>query len=144
MEEYQPIYKSTVVDKTVDGSSITLDLYTYDKLNVGGQYAIDYTIYNHPTKHQKLVAICHKFEEIGSNADYVINRGLLSLFQSKGTIAERLNKLYQSAKHYVAPHLNYRIWLMSELVFNSILEIKYGEKDVWCLRCIYDRGYTSW
>lgn len=128
LADYQTIYKSSVVDKTIDGSTIALDIYTYDKLNVGGQYTIEYTIYNHPTKHQKLVAICTEFDEIGSNRDYKVDRTLLDMLKVKGTLDERLDHLYQSAKHHIAKHLDFKIWLMSELVFNSILEINYGDK----------------
>lgn len=128
LSEPQTIYKCTMVDKTVEGSSVALDLYSYDKLNVGGQYNVTYRIYNHPNKHQKLVAVCEKFEEIGSNKDYRVDKEVLAPFKTKGTIAERLDVLYQSAKHHIAKHLNFRLWLMCDLVFNSILEFNYGER----------------
>lgn len=126
--EFQSVYKCSVIDKTVNGSSISLDLYTFDKLTVGGQYAIEFTIYNHPTKHQKLVGICTKFTEIGSNADYKVDVTLLKQLQTEGTIEEKLEKLYQSARHHISKHLNFNLWLMSDLVFNSILEFDYGER----------------
>lgn len=128
MKEYQSVYKCSVVDKTNDGTSIALDLYTFDKLNVGGQYVIHYTIYNHPTKHQKLVAICTKFEEIGANDDYKVDKQLLGMMKRTGSVSERLDHLFQSAKHHIAKHLDFKIWLTSELVFNSVLEFNYGER----------------
>lgn len=127
------VYKSTVVDKDIDGSAQSLDLYSFERLDVGGQYIIDYTIYPHPTKHQKLVAICRNAIMVHDNRNYSVNKETLKLFQYDGTIEERLDYLYQSAKHYIAKHLNYNIWLMSDLVFNSILDFDYGGVMRGCL-----------
>ena len=126
MKEPKTIYKSTVVDKDIDGSAQSLDLYSFERLDVGGQYVIDYKIYPHPTKHQKLVAICLNSIMVHDNRNYVTNIDKLKMFQTEGTIEERLDYLYQSAKHHIAKHLNYNIWLMSDLVFNSILDFNYG------------------
>jgi len=126
--EFQTVYLNTVIDKSTDGNGIALDVYSFGKLKVGQQYEIRYKIYNHPTKHQKLVAVCYEYRHIGSNDDYKLDRSLLSQFKTKGTIAERIDYLYQSAKHHVAKHMDFNIWLASDLVFNSILEIDYGER----------------
>lgn len=126
MKELKTVYKSTIVDKDIDGSAQSLDLYSFERLDVGGQYVIDYRIYPHPTKHQKLVAICFNSIMVHDNRNYNINPDKLKLFQHDGTIAERLDYLYQSAKHHIAKHLNFNIWLMSDLVFNSILDFNYG------------------
>lgn len=127
MADYRTVYKVAVVDKTFDGSSISLDIYSFDKLQVGGQYVIEYKIYAHPTKHQKLVGICSRFESIGESSDFRLDKELLANFTNPLDIDEHLDSLYQSAKHYIAKHLDFKLWLMSELVFNSILEINYGE-----------------
>lgn len=126
MKELKTVYKTTVVDKDIDGSAQSLDLYSFERLDVGGQYVIDYRIYPHPTKHQKLVAVCFNSIMVHDNRNYTINVEKLKLFQHEGTIEERLDYLYQSAKHHIAKHLNYNIWLMSDLVFNSILDFNYG------------------
>lgn len=127
--DYKTVYKASVVDKTFDGSSISLDIYSFEKLQVGGQYVIEYKIYPHPTKHQKLVGICSSAESIGESSDFKLNRDLLSAFVNPGvSIPDHLESLYQSAKHHIAKHLDFKLWLMSELVFSSILEINYGEK----------------
>lgn len=125
--ELRTVYKCTIADKDVDGSGVSLDLYSFDKLNVGGQYIIEYSIYPHPTKHQKLVAVCSKSKLVHDENNYILDKGLLDNFKIKGTIEERLETLYQSAKHYVAKHLDFNIWLMTDLVFNSILDFNYGE-----------------
>lgn len=126
MRELKTVYKTTVVDKDIDGSAQSLDLYSFERLDVGGQYVIDYIIYPHPTKHQKLVAICFNSIMVHDNRNYTINIEKLKMFQKEGTIEERLDYLYQSAKHHIAKHLNFNIWLMSDLVFNSILDFNYG------------------
>ena len=133
MKEPKTIYKSTVVDKDIDGSAQSLDLYSFERLDVGGQYVIDYVIFPHPTKHQKLVAICSNSIPVHDNRNYTTNKEVLKLFQHEGTIEERLDYLYQSAKHHIAKHLNYNIWLMSDLVFNSILDFDYGGVMRGCL-----------
>ena len=126
MKELKTIYKSTVVDKDIDGSAQSLDLYSFERLDVGGQYVIDYKIYPHPTKNQKLVAICSNAMMVHDNRNYVTSVEKLKMFQTEGTIEQRLDYLYQSAKHHIAKHLNFNIWLMSDLVFNSILDFDYG------------------
>jgi hypothetical protein len=134
VKELKTVYKTTVVDKDFDSSAISLDLYSFDKLDVGGQYVIDYRIYPHPTKNQKSVAICFNSIMVHDNRNYTVNKELLSQFKIDGTIKERLDYLYQSAKHHIAKHLNYDIWLMTDLVFNSILDFNYGE----CMRGALD------
>jgi hypothetical protein len=133
LKELKTVYKSTVVDKDIDGAVQSLDLYSFDRLDVGGQYVIEYSIFPHPTKHQKLVAICYKSILVHDTRNFNIDKNKLSVFRKDGSIEERLDYLYQSAKHHIAKHLNYDIWLMSDLVFNSILDFNYGGPMRGCL-----------
>lgn len=126
--DYMNIYRCSVVDKRMDGSSVNLELYSLDKLQVGGQYIVTYTLFNHPTKNQQLVGVAHNIEIVGENGDYKVDKVKLSQLKTKGTIADRLDYLYQSAKHHIAKHLDFSLWLMSDLVFNSILDFNYGDK----------------
>ena len=126
-KEPKTVFKSVISDKDNDGSAVSLDIYSFQKLNVGTQYILDYRIYPHPTKNQKLIAVAFNIKMVNDNNNYVVDKEKLSKFKSEGSIEERLNKLYESAKHHVAKHLNYDIWLMTDLVFNSILDFKYGE-----------------
>lgn len=126
-KEPKTVFKSVVSDKDNDGSGVSLDIYSFEKLKVGGQYIIDYRIYPHPTKNQKLIAVAFNIKLVHDNNNYVVNKEKLSQFKSDGSIKEQLDRLYESAKHHIAKHLNYDIWLMTDLVFNSILDFKYGE-----------------
>jgi len=117
-----------VVDETDTTKNMSLELYSFQPLQIGKQYEITYTIYPHPTKHQKLVAIATVVVELDSTRNYKPNKQLLSKLQFTGTVEERLEKLYNSAKHHIAKHLNYNMWLMSDLVFNSILEFDYDTR----------------
>lgn len=126
-KEPKTVFKSVISDKDNDGSGINLDIYSFEKLSVGTQYAIDYRIYPHPTKNQKLIAVAFNVKPIHDNNNYVLNKDKLSKFRNNGSVQERLNILYESAKHHIAKHLNYNIWLMTDLVFNSILDFEYGE-----------------
>lgn len=132
---YQTIYKVRVVDsnsKVVadvdeEHSNLTIDMYTLQSLSVGDQYILNYTIYPHPTKNQKLVAIASTIQKY-SDDKYKVNKRALEPFFRKTPLRERLEYLYQNAKNYVAKHLNFNLWLMSDLVFNSILQIDYGDR----------------
>lgn len=126
-KEPKTIFKSVITDKDNDGSGTSLDIYSFEKLNVGSQYILDYRLYPHPTKNQKLIAVAFDVKLLNDDNNYVLNRDKLKVFKSEGNIKERLNKLYESAKYHIAKHLNYDIWLMCDLVFNSILEFKYDE-----------------
>lgn len=126
-KEPKTVFKSVITDKDNDGAGVSLDIYSFEKLNVGSQYVIDYRIYPHPTKNQKLIAVAFKVRLINDSNNYVINKDKLKIFKSDGNVKERLDRLYESAKHHIAKHLNYDIWLMSDLVFNSILDFNYGE-----------------
>ena len=123
-----PVYKASISDRDNETNPISLDIYSFEKLDVGSEYIISYRIYRFGNKNQKLVAIANEIKPVDDTTNYVLDKNLLSKFQSDGTIEEKLNRLYESAKHYVAKHLNYNIWLMTDLVFNSILDFKYGEK----------------
>ena len=126
-KEPKTVFKSVISDKDNDGSGVNLDIYSFEKLNVGSQYVIDYRIYPHPTKNQKLIAVAFNIKPIHNSNNYTLDKNKLSKFRTDGTIEERLNVLYESAKHHIAKHLNYDIWLMTDLVFNSILDFRYGE-----------------
>lgn len=127
LKEPKTVFKSVITDKDNDGAGISLDIYSFEKLNVGSQYVIDYRIYPHPTKNQKLIAVAFKVRLINDSNNYVVNKDKLKIFKSDGNVKERLDRLYESAKHHIAKHLNYDIWLMTDLVFNSILDFNYGE-----------------
>lgn len=126
-KEPKTVFKSVITDKDNDGAGVSLDIYSFEKLSVGSQYVIDYKIYPHPTKNQKLIAVAFKVRLVNDSNNYVINKDKLKIFKSDGNVKERLDRLYESAKHHIAKHLNYDIWLMSDLVFNSILDFNYGE-----------------
>jgi len=128
ISDYKTIYKTIIIDREAEASNLSLDLYSFEPMIVGKQYEIEYKIYPHPTKHQKLVAIATKVIDIDPQEDFVPNPELLNMFKTEGTIKEKLNKLYQSAKHYVAKHLRFNLWLTVDLVFNSILEFDYGDR----------------
>lgn len=121
------IYRCIMTDKDVDGSAIAVDLYSFDKLVVGGQYDIEYKLYAHPNKHQRIVAIATYVIHQDDQSDFEPDEQLLKQFVSEGTVEERVQRLYESAKHHVAKHMDYNIWFMSDLVFSSILDFKYGE-----------------
>lgn len=135
-KDLKTIYKATITDKQVDGSNISLDIYSFEKLEVGYEYLIDYYIFPHPLKNQKLVAILNKKSKTIEEDNYNLN--MLKIFQKDGSIEERLDYLYKSAKSHIAKHLNFDIWLMADLVFNSVAEIEFdtllkGYLDVFFL-----------
>lgn len=123
----QIVYRSIITDKDADGNAVTLDLYSFDKLNVGEQYDVEYRIYAHPNKNQRVVAIALKTTPLNDTSTFIVNKNLLSMFKTEGTVEERLKALYKNAIHHIAKHLRYDIWLFSDLVFNSILDFRYGE-----------------
>lgn len=138
IKEQKTLYKTTVSDtvgaivdekggSSSNGNAVSIDLYSFDKLDVGGQYNIEYKIYPHPTKHQKVIAIAKKCVSLNDNNNYVVNKDNLKLFKVDGTIEDRLNHIFGSTRHHIAKHLNYNMWLFCDLVFNSILDFKYGE-----------------
>jgi 5S rRNA maturation endonuclease (ribonuclease M5) len=128
ISDYRTVYKTKVIDKDADGISVSLDLYSFTQMLVGKQYEIEYKIYPHPTKHQKLVAVATQVLELDALEKFVPNPELLNKFVVEGSIKDKLNHIYQSAKHYVAKHLRYDLWLTVDLVFNSILEFDYGDR----------------
>jgi hypothetical protein len=132
-KELKTVYKCTITDKDIDKTAQSVDMYSFEKLDVGGQYIIDYRLFPHPTKHQKLVAVCTNCTTLHDNKNYQVNKELLSMFQKEGTIEEKLDYQYQSAKHYIAKHLSYNIWLMCDLVFNSVLDFNYDGVMRGCL-----------
>lgn len=138
IHEFKTVFKTKVIDKDGSNENVSLDLYSFDQLLVGKQYVIDYVIVPHPNKNQRVVSVASSVEEIDTFTDFKVNIGILSEFITKGTVKERLDKLYQSAKHHIAKHLRFNMWLMADLVFNSLLEIdfdgvKRGALDVFVL-----------
>ena len=125
---YQTVYKVRVIDKNGDNGMITLDLYTFKQLEVGNQYRITYSIHPHPTKHQKLVGVTTNIVPLSTQDNFRIDKEVLDKFKFGKTIDERVEYLYQSAKHHIAKHLDRDLWFMSDLVFNSVLEFDYGDR----------------
>lgn len=126
-KEERFVYRCTVIDKNPDGNAISLDLYSFEKMKVGGQYDIEYALYAHPNKNQRIVAVATKVISTEENNDFEPNTQLLKKFVVDGTIEQKVQYLYQSAKHHVAKHMDFNIWFTSDLVFSSILDFKYGD-----------------
>lgn len=127
------IYKSRITDANTDANfdedemeNFTIDVYSFDKLNVGEEYIIDYILYPHSKRNQKLVAIAIKATHTSTVKNFEPNDEYLNEFRSNKSIDEHLEYLYQSARHHVAKHLDKNIWLMNELVFNSLYEFEYA------------------
>jgi len=125
---YKTVYKTRVSDQEVDGSSTTVDLYSFQPMTVGKKYEIHYNIFPHPTKDQKLIAFSSQLKSMDDLDNYQVQPELLEPFKFEGSIDDHVLRLYESAKHHIAKHLNFDIWLMNDLVFNSILEFNYNEK----------------
>lgn len=131
VSEYKTIYKYRVSDLTdtaynEETANVTVDLYTMQPMQMGQKYLINYYIVPHPTKHQKMVAVATKIEAMDAMSGFVLDKKLLAPFVMSGKIEERLETLFQSTKHYIAKHLNFNLWLMNDLVFNSILRFNYN------------------
>jgi hypothetical protein len=146
---YETIYKYKIIDsnsRTVDEidafDNTSLDLYTFKKMNVGSEYEIEYIIFPHPEKNQKLVAVALEVFEMNSDRDFILDKEMLVPFISTGSVKERVDRLYKSARHYVAKHLNYHMWLMEDLTVNSILEIDYGVRT-WGALDVFILGDTA-
>lgn len=132
-----------VISDDEDGINNTvIDLYSFDKMDIGVEYDIDYVIYPHTFKNQKLMGIARHVEELNIGRNFVIEKDKLDKFKMEGSVKDRVNKLYQSAKHQIAKHLNYEMWLMSDLTMNSILEIDYGGKT-WGALDVFILGDTA-
>jgi hypothetical protein len=125
---YKTVYKTRVSDQQVDGSSTTVDLYSFQPMIVGKKYEIHYNLFPHPTKDQRLIAFSNQLKSMDDLDNYVVQSKLLEPFKFDGSIEDHVIHLYESAKHHIAKHLNFDIWLMNDLVFNSILEFDYNEK----------------
>jgi len=132
--EYQTIYKIRVTDSTLrvsedsdNDKKFFIDFYTFQPVNVGAEYFAEYIIFPHPTKNQKLVAIATRMVELDTEHDFKLSKKLLEPFVQKMPIQEKLGMLYESMKHYTAPHLNFDLWLMADLVFNSVLQFQFGD-----------------
>lgn len=127
-KSYMTIYKARIIDDNLDESNASLDIYTFRPVEMGKRYIFTYKIYPHPTKNQKLVAIATDVIDCDNQETFKPVPELLRQFQSSGTIEDKVQRLYQSAKHHIAKHLDFNLWLMNDLVFNSVLEIDYGER----------------
>ena len=142
VKESKTIYKVKITDKHGD-DAFSIDLYTFKPMVVGSEYEITYDIHTHPNKHQKLVSIAKDVQDISTYDDFRPDVKIFNAFKGAGTVKERLQYLYQSAKHHVAKHLKYDLWLMSDLVFNSILEFKYDKEIIRGALDIFILGDTQ-
>ena len=129
IKESKTVYKVKITDTHSD-DTFSIDLYTFKNMVVGNEYEITYNIHTHPNKHQKLVSIAKDVEDISTYDDFKPDNEIFARFRGQGSVKERLKYLYMSAKHYVAKHLKYDLWLMADLVFNSILEFNYDKEVI--------------
>lgn len=146
---YETVYKYKIIDSNSRDSSdnddydnTSLELYTFTKMNVGTEYEISYVLFPHPDKNQKLTAVATEIFEMNSERDFFIVKEKLDMLRCDGTIEQKVDKLYQSAKHHIAKHLNYHMWLMEDLVMNSILEMHYGV-NTWGALDVFILGDTA-
>lgn len=129
VKEYRSVYKVKVTDKHSD-DTFAIDLYSFKPMVVGNEYEITYNIHAHPNKHQKLVSIAKDVQNISDYEEFKPDNAIFSRFRGSGSVKERLAYLYMSAKHHVAKHLKYDLWLMADLVFNSVLEFDYDDETI--------------
>lgn len=138
------VYKFVVADEVSDkdekADETTIDLYSFVPLEIGNIYDVTYSLYTHPKDGQKIIAIA---KEIKQN-EYTFDRNnkelvdSLNVFKITTNIYDKIEQLYQSARCYIAPYLNKRLWFLMDLVFNSPLDITYkkpirGALDVFVL-----------
>jgi hypothetical protein len=142
IKESKAVYKVKITDKHSD-DTFAIDLYTFKPMVVGNEYEITYNIHTHPNKHQKLVSIATDVDDISAYDDFKPNNAIFDRFRGSGSVKDRLTALYMSAKHHVAKHLKYDLWLMSDLVFNSILEFKYDSEVIRGALDIFVLGDTQ-
>ena len=132
--DFQTIYKLKVSDKVNEfveenETDVSIDLYTQTNMTVGGQYEISYVLYPHPTKHQKIVAIATSIKPLSEIDNFIPDKTMLNIFKNmEGSVEDKLKAQYESIKHHIAKHLDYKLWLASDLVFNSVLEFDYIER----------------
>ena len=138
------IYKCVVTDEVTDkdekSNETTIDLYSFVPLDIGNIYEITYKLFPHPKEGQKIIAMANEIKQTEytfdkNNNDYINS---LNKFKVTTTIKDKVNELYESARCHIAPYLNKNIWFLSELVFNSPLDITYkkeirGALDVFIL-----------
>lgn len=142
IKESKAVYKVKITDTHSD-DSFAIDLYTFKPMVVGNEYEIVYNIHTHPNKHQKLVSIATEVQDLAGYDEFKPDNAIFDRFRGQGSVKERLEYLYQSAKHHVAKHLKYDLWLMSDLVFNSILEFKYDDSVIRGALDIFILGDTQ-
>lgn len=151
IKQTETVYKYKVVDantritEDIDDNSlnnVVVDFYSFSKMRIGVEYDIKYALYPHPFKNQKLMGISLGVKELDLSEGFYIDKEKLDAFKGTGTVEERVERLFQSAKHHIAKHLNYDMWLMSDLVMNSILDIHYGV-DTWGALDVFILGDTS-
>jgi len=135
--ERATIFHSLVTDIECISSPFSMEAYSFERMEVGGKYKVVYTLYAHTNKSQKVVGFLPTVYPHAKITDKV-NKEALRIFKPEDTLRDRIDKLYGSARAYIAKHLNYNIWLVQDLVFNSILEFDYitrmrGALDVFIL-----------
>ena len=138
------IYKLSVCDRVTDEDEkaieYSIDLYSFQPLDIGKYYEIEYKLFPHPKMGQHIIGIAYKITPTEFTFDFNNTDNLRSLdkFKVTTTIADKVDELYKNAKVHIAPYLKKDLWLLSDLVFNSPLEITYnkvmrGALDVFIL-----------
>ena len=138
------VYRLSVCDKVTDEDEkaveYTIDLYSLQPLDIGKYYEIEYKLFPHPKMGQHIIGIAYKVTPTEFTFDFNNENNLKSLnrFKVVTTISDKIEELYKSAKAHIAPYLKKDLWLLSDLVFNSPLEITYtkvmrGALDVFIL-----------
>ena len=132
--DYITIYRVKVTDRAsrdneTESDSYSVELYSRHIMQVGKQYEISYKLFPHPTKNQKMIAIALDVYDLEAVENFKPDKDILSVFRDMGgTVAEKLTMQHEAMKHHIAKHLNYELWLMSDLVFNSVLKFDYGDR----------------
>lgn len=120
------VYKVFVSDAVITKTNPTMEVYSFEKLEVGKNYSVTYVLYPHPNKNQKIVAIVTEAIALSDVSDYKYDEDLMKPFRIKGTVEDRVKYLYELTKYHVKPHMNFDIWFLTDLTFNSILDFDYG------------------
>lgn len=132
------IYKCVVTDEVKDNeeektNETTIDLYSFTPLEIGNNYDLEYKLFPHPRDGQKLIAVATKIRQTDYNFDKNDKEYLdcLDKFKVTGSIWDKIDELYESARCHISPHSHYldkKMWFLMDLVFNSPLDITYNGK----------------
>ncbi len=133
IHEKSAVYQYEIFDYKHTNSETAILYSLNQKLKTGQKYLLDYEVATHPNADNKVVFLLKYIQSIEQDT---VNFSLtkddqkaLKVFQTNN-VPEKMLTFYEDGKKYIGNFISKDVYYMTELIFHSVLQLKYNNQII--------------